>query len=104
MLIRGGENIYCAEVEAALYTHPEVVEAAVVGIPQKELGEEVAAVVTVRPGSEVTELGLRKHVGEVLASFKVPVIVDIRSEELPKNANGKVLKNVLREEVLSLRV
>jgi len=103
MLIRGGENIYCAEVEAALYTHPEVVEAAVVGIPQKVLGEEVAAVVTVRPGSKVTELGLRKHVGEVLASFKVPVVIDIRSEELPKNANGKVLKNVLREEVLSLR-
>ncbi len=101
MLIRGGENIYCVEVEAALYSHPDVVEAAVVGVPHKILGEEVAAVVTVRRASQVTDLGLREHVAETLASFKVPVIIDIRTEELPKNANGKVLKNVLRDQVLA---
>ncbi len=97
MLIRGGENIYCVEVEAALYTHPDVFEAAVVAVPHKELGEEVGAVVTLKPGATVDAEGLKLHVREHLAAYKVPKYVELWSTELPKNANGKVLKQDLRE-------
>jgi long-chain acyl-CoA synthetase len=97
MLIRGGENVYCAEVEAAIYTHPDVIEAAVVGIPHKILGEEVGAVVWLKAGSPVTAAQLQQHVRERLAGFKVPVAIELTNAELPKNANGKVLKKDLRE-------
>ena len=96
MLIRGGENIYCVEVEAALYTHPDVFEAAVVAVPHKELGEEVGAVVRLKPGASVGVEDLRLHVREHLAAYKVPKYIEFTSNELPKNANGKVLKQDLR--------
>ncbi len=99
MLIRGGENIYCVEVEDALYSHPAVMDAAVVGMPHKVLGEEVAAVVQVAPGHNVKQQDLQSHVSTKLAAFKVPVFIDIRGEPLPRNANGKILKNQLRDEV-----
>ncbi|MGI8492502.1 MAG: class I adenylate-forming enzyme family protein [Acidimicrobiales bacterium] len=72
MILRGGENVYCAEVEAALYEHPGVNEAAVLGVPHPRLGEEVAAVVSLKPGREVSEGELQAHVAERLAAFKVP--------------------------------
>ena len=97
MLIRGGENIYCVEVEAALYTHPEVFEAAVVAVPHKELGEEVGAVVRLKPGAKAGVEALRLHVREHLAAYKVPKYIELWTQELPKNANGKVLKQELRE-------
>lgn len=100
MLIRGGENIYCVEVEAALYTHPDVVEAAVVAVPHKELGEEVGAVVTLKPGAKVDAEALRLHVREHLAAYKVPRYIELWTQELPKNANGKVLKQELRQVML----
>jgi long-chain acyl-CoA synthetase len=96
MLIRGGENVYCVEVESCLYAHPAVMDAAVVGIPHKVLGEEVGAIVQVKPGREVTASELRSHVAERLAAFKVPVEVVIQSEPLPRNANGKILKRDLK--------
>ncbi|GGC66868.1 fatty acid--CoA ligase [Chelatococcus reniformis] len=96
MLIRGGENIYCTEVEDALYSHPAVMDAAVVGIPHRVLGEEVGAVVQVKPGFELDEDGLKQHVAGRLAAFKVPVRIDIRREPLPRNANGKIVKRDLR--------
>lgn len=99
MLIRGGENIYCVEIEAALFTHDAVIDAVVFGIPHRILGEEVAAVVQLKPGSDVSEEGLRRHLAGRLPGHKVPKAVDIRTEELPKNATGKVLKRVLREEL-----
>jgi len=99
MLIRGGENIYCVEVEGALYAHPAVMDAAVVGIPHKVLGEEVGAIVQVAPGKDVTEEELKAHVGRLLAAFKVPIRIEIRHEPLPRNANGKILKTVLREDI-----
>ena len=102
MLIRGGENIYCIEVENVLYDHPAVMDAALVGIPHKQLGEEPGAVVTLKPGSHATEQELRAFVADRLAAFKVPVRIDIRTVELPKNANGKTLKNILREEIQAL--
>jgi long-chain acyl-CoA synthetase len=96
MLIRGGENIYCVEVENVLYDHPAVMDAAVVGKPHRTLGEEPAAVVTLKPGAEATEEELRAHVAERLAAFKVPVRILIRYETLPRNPNGKILKNELK--------
>jgi len=99
MLIRGGENVYCVEVENVLYQHPEVMDAAVIGIPHQVLGEEVGAVVQVTPGSTVTQEDLRAFVGKQLASFKVPVRIDLRSEPLPRNANGKILKRDLKKDL-----
>ena len=96
MLIRGGENIYCIEVESALYDHPAVMDAAVVGIPHKVLGEEVGAVVQLKPGKTVSQDELRAHVANLLAAFKVPVEIQFQDEPLPRNANGKILKPELR--------
>ncbi|MFZ5670592.1 MAG: class I adenylate-forming enzyme family protein [Pseudomonadota bacterium] len=97
MLIRGGENIYCIEVENVLYDHPAVMDAALVGIPHKTLGEEPAAVVTLKPGAEATEAELRAFVADRLAAFKVPVKVEFWHETLPRNANGKIMKNELKK-------
>ncbi len=97
MVIRGGENIYCVEVESVLYDHPAVMDAAVIGIPHKVLGEEVAAVVQRTPDGQVSEEELRQHVARHLAAFKVPVRIEVRSEPLPRNANGKILKKDLRD-------
>jgi long-chain acyl-CoA synthetase len=100
MVIRGGENVYCVEVEAALHESEAVAECAVIGIPHPVLGEEVGAVVRLRAGASATEEDLRRHVAGRLAAFKVPVRVWIRDEELPRNPAGKVLKRELREELL----
>jgi long-chain acyl-CoA synthetase len=96
MIIRGGENVYCVEVEEALFEHPDVVDAAVVGVPHKVLGEEVKAVVQLKPSSPATAEHLRRHCAARLANFKVPEYVDLRDEPLPRNPAGKVLKNLLR--------
>ncbi len=97
MLIRGGENIYCIEVENVLYDHPAVMDAALVGIPHKTLGEEPGAVVTLKPGAHATEQELREFVGQRLAAFKVPVRIIFWPETLPRNANGKIIKSDLRK-------
>ncbi|WP_454726381.1 MULTISPECIES: class I adenylate-forming enzyme family protein [Cupriavidus] len=97
MLIRGGENIYCIEVESALYDHPAVMDAALVGIAHRTLGEEPAAVVALKPGAQVTQAELQAFVGERLAAFKVPVRIVFCPEMLPRNANGKILKSALRK-------
>ena len=101
MVIRGGENVYCVEVEAALFEHPAVSDAAVIGIPHQVLGEEVGAVVTRKTGAEVTEEELRRHVASRLAAFKVPVRIWFRSEPLPRNPAGKILKQELRNELVT---
>ncbi|MFE9373877.1 class I adenylate-forming enzyme family protein [Streptomyces sp. NPDC006711] len=97
MVIRGGENVYCVEVEGVLHDHPAVLDAAVLGVPHPVLGEEVAAVVQVRPGASVSPDELRAHVAGVLAGFKVPARVMVGEDPLPRNATGKVLKRELRE-------
>jgi long-chain acyl-CoA synthetase len=99
MLIRGGENIYCVEVENVLYQHPDVMDAAVVGLPHRVLGEEVAAVVQLTPESTLTPEQLQRHAAAHLAAFKVPVRIELRAEPLPRNANGKILKRQLRSEL-----
>jgi len=96
MLIRGGENIYCVEVENALYDHPSVMDAAVIGIPHRTLGEEPAAVVHLKPGMKATEEELRHHVAQKIAAFKVPVKILFLPETLPRNANGKIMKRDLK--------
>ena len=96
MLIRGGENIYSSEVENALYEHPAVTDAAVVGVPHRTLGEEPAAVVHLAPGSSASEAELQAFVRTRIAAFKVPVRILFLAETLPRNANGKILKKDLR--------
>ena len=92
MILRAGENIYCAEVEAAIYEHPAVYEAAVIGLPDERLGEVVAAVVMVRDGERLTYDELHAHLTSRLANFKIPTSVVFTHESLPRNAAGKFLK------------
>ena len=100
MILRGGENIYCAEVEATIYTHPAVYEAAVYGIPDERLGEELACHVMVKPSESLDVGELQQFVGQHLAKFKVPTRVTLVHESLPRNASGKILKRDLRDAVV----
>ncbi len=100
MVIRGGENVYCSEVEAAIYTHDDVAEAAVFGVPDERLGEEVGAVIVLREGSTLDAEGLQKHLVDHLAAYKIPTTIWVRDEPLPRNANGKFLKKDLRAELI----
>lgn len=95
MIIRGGYNIYPREVEEVLYEHPDIVEAAVVGIPHPQLGEEVAAAVALRPGSTVTVEQIQAHVRGALAAYKYPRTIWIK-DSLPKGPTGKILRRELR--------
>jgi acyl-CoA synthetase (AMP-forming)/AMP-acid ligase II len=97
MIIRGGENIYSSEIENVLYDHPAVMDAALIGIPHRTLGEEPAAVVHLAPGTSATEAELQDLVRQHLAAFKVPVRILFSAETLPRNANGKILKRDLKE-------
>jgi long-chain acyl-CoA synthetase len=96
MIIRGGENVYCVEIEHVLAEHPDVLDVAIVGVPHRELGEEVKAVVQLRVGAATTGEDLREYCAGRLAAFKVPQYVDLRAEPLPRNPAGKILKSVLR--------
>lgn len=98
LILRGGENIHPAEIEQRLEAHPDVAEAAVLGVAHPELGQEVKAVVVPRSGARVDAEGLRAFVGEKLAYFKVPAHWESRADPLPRNAAGKVLKDVLAGE------
>jgi len=99
MLIRGGENIYCVEVENALYDHPAIMDAAVIGRPHQTLGEEPIAVVTLKPGMSATIDELRHFTAQKLAAFKVPVDIIFWPETLPRNANGKIVKTELKKQL-----
>ncbi|OHV44606.1 class I adenylate-forming enzyme family protein [Pseudofrankia sp. BMG5.36] len=98
MIIRGGENIYPREIEEALLTHPEIAEAAVVGVPDPLWGEQVAAFVRPAPGAALTEDELRAHARQVLAPFKVPVVWR-QTTSFPMTASQKIRKNILRDEL-----
>jgi long-chain acyl-CoA synthetase len=103
VVIRGGENVYCAEVEAVLFEHPAVADVAVIGVPHRSLGEEVAAIVHLKPGATVTAAELQEFAAARLARFKVPEHVYFREEPLPRTATGKVLKRDLRDELAGAR-
>lgn len=96
MIIRGGENIYCIEVENVLYSHPKVLEAAVVGVPDKIFGEQVKAVLVLKPGEVSAEEEIREYCLKHLADYKVPKYVRF-VDALPRNPGGKVVKSLLRE-------
>ncbi|MFI6505578.1 class I adenylate-forming enzyme family protein [Nonomuraea typhae] len=100
MVIRGGENVYCAEVESALFEHPAVDDAAVIGVPHDELGEEVGAVLRLKPGTSPAPEEIRAFLAERIATFKIPDHYWFRDDELPRNPGGKILKTRLRREVL----
>ena len=99
MVIRGGENVYCSEVETAIYHHDAIAEACVFGIPEERLGEEVAAVLVLRPGASLTEDELRQFLAASLAKHKIPTKIWFRNEPIPRNANGKFLKRELKKEL-----
>jgi long-chain acyl-CoA synthetase len=97
MIIRGGENVYSVIVEAAIFEHPDVADCAVVGVAHPTLGEEVAAVIVLRPGRVVEAEEISRHVAQRLAKFEVPTRIFFRTLALPRNPQGKVLKRELRE-------
>ncbi|MGI9031678.1 MAG: class I adenylate-forming enzyme family protein [Ilumatobacteraceae bacterium] len=99
MIIRGGENVYCVEVEAALFEHPAVTDAAAIGIPDHVLGEEVGAVVHLAPGTTATQEELRAFAAARIAAFKVPVRIWFKDDPLPRNPNGKIMKRELKAEL-----
>ncbi len=105
MILRGGENIGCQEVEAVLYQHPGVAECAVFGVPDARLGEAVAAVVMPRADAGLRVEELKRYAGEHLAQFKIPEHIWLRDERLPRTASEKIFKRQLREEAIKrLRV
>jgi steroid-24-oyl-CoA synthetase len=103
MVLRAGENVYCAEVEAAIYEHPGVYEAAVFGLPHQRLGEEVAACVYPKPGVRLSVADLEQHLRERIAAFKVPSVVELADAPLPRNASGKILKREIRDALAAAR-
>jgi long-chain acyl-CoA synthetase len=97
MIITGGENVFSTEVENALYTHPAVLEAAVVGVPDATWGEAIKAVIVLKPGTQATAEDIMAHCRALIAHFKVPRSVDFYEGALPKSGSGKILKRELRE-------
>jgi long-chain acyl-CoA synthetase len=97
MILRAGENVYSAEVEAAIYELPEVYEAAVFGVANERLGEEVACVVMLKPHVHLSEEELRARLHARLANFKVPTLVYFTPDPLPRNPAGKFLKREMQK-------
>ena len=100
MIIRGGENVYSVIVEATIFDHPDVADCAVIGLPHATMGEEVCAVVVLRPGRAIEAEDITRHVARHLARFEVPTRVFFRAEGLPRNPQGKVLKRDLRTSLI----
>ena len=96
MIIRGGENIYPKEIEDFIYTHPKVSDVQVIGVPDKQYGEEIMACVILKPGESMTEAELKQYVLDHMAKHKVPRYVDF-VDAFPMNAAGKILKYKMRE-------
>ncbi|MGB5312846.1 MAG: class I adenylate-forming enzyme family protein [Polyangiales bacterium] len=97
LILRGGENVYPFEIEQRLEAHPHIAEAAVIGIDHEELGQEAKAIVVFHADRDVSDEGLRSWVAETLAYYKVPTVWERRKAPLPRNATGKVLKDLLRD-------
>ncbi|MGB8858603.1 MAG: class I adenylate-forming enzyme family protein [Ilumatobacteraceae bacterium] len=100
MVLRGGENVFCSEVETAIYHHDAIAEACVFGIPDERLGEDVAAVIVLREGHTLTQPELAEFLSVSLAKHKIPAKIWFRDQPIPRNANGKFLKRELRKELV----
>ena len=100
IVIRGGENIACLEIEAAIYEHPSVREASVFGIPDERLGEKLATRISLNPGAELSEEDLSSFLAAKIAKFKIPEYTWFQAEELPKVAAGKIAKKQMREDAI----
>ena len=100
MVLRGGENVYCSEVETAIYQHDAVAEVAVFGMPDERLGEEVAAAVLPHPGAFIDEASLQAFLAERIAKYKIPARVWILDQPIPRNASGKFVKRELKKQLL----
>ena len=98
IIIRGGENISCLEVEAAIYSHPAVFEAAVFGLPDERLGESVGCCIVLHPGQNLSRDALHQHLQQHLAAFKIPQHVFFTDEQLPRIASGKIFKRQLKQD------
>lgn len=102
MIISGGENVYSVEVESALYSHPDVIEAAVIGVADPKWGERVHAVVVLREGTSATKDDLMNHCRDQIAGYKIPRSIEFR-DSLPKSGAGKTLKRELRSSTATER-
>ena len=101
MVLRGGENIYCVEVEAGIYHHPSIAEVVVFGVPDERLGEDVGVAIVLKDGHTLTEDELTAHCLERMAKFKIPNHIWFSAEPFPRNASGKFLKREVREKILA---
>ena len=97
LVIRGGYNVYPREIEEVLYQIPDIVEAAVFGLPHEDLGEEIAAVVHLKEGASITTDEIRAYVKAKVAPYKYPRFIKTTAEPFPKTGSGKILKRELRE-------
>jgi long-chain acyl-CoA synthetase len=100
MVLRGGENVYCSEVEVALFKHASVAECAVFSVPDERLGEEVGAAIFPTQDTELTAADVREFCKTYLSSYKIPRYIWIMNEPLPRNASGKFVKRELQESLL----
>ena len=100
VVIRGGENVYCTQVERVLFEHRGVLDVAVIGVPHRVLGEEVGAVIVPRSGVAISEQDIRDHVAANMAAYNVPAHVWVRDRPLPRNPAGKVLKRELKRDLV----
>ena len=97
LVIRGGYNVYPREIEEVLYQIPDILEAAVFGVPHKDLGEEIAAVVVLRENAQIDEDAIREYVKERVAPYKYPRIITTVKDALPKSGSGKILKKEVKK-------
>jgi long-chain acyl-CoA synthetase len=100
MVLRGGENVYCNEVETVIYQHDDVAEVAVFGVPDDRLGEDVAAAIVLREGASMTPDELRTFLTDRIAKHKIPAQIWFLDDQLPRNANGKFVKRELRKQLI----
>jgi long-chain acyl-CoA synthetase len=97
MIITGGENVYCTEVENAIYQHPAVLECAVFGVPDERWGERVHAAIVLKPDASIEETAIVEHCRALIAGYKLPRLFEVGTELLPKSGAGKILKRELRK-------
>lgn len=100
LIIKGGENISPSEIETAIYQHPAIAETAVVGVPDADFGEQICAVVQLKPGAKASAEEIREHVARFVGKFKIPEQI-VFQQSLPKTATGKIHKQMLREQLVA---